>query len=242
MIAQSSQPIAGKRVKSVKRQQLKSRTREVLAHEIGFIPNPRFREFDCNNLWRKELSEPDLEFETAALGGRLALSGHLQRMCSVPLLSHSEERDLFCRMNYLKYRANAIRSTLSERRPSERKLNEIEQLLAKAKALRTHIVHANTRLVVSIVKNFANEMNSFDDLLSEGISCIMKVADKFDFDRGFRFSTYATRAIRRAINKLRNAVDDLQLVELADIANPNLDPQIRWSISVIVLCGKPHLR
>ena len=102
-------------------------------------------------------------------------------------------------MNYLKYRANAIRSTLSVNRPSVRKLEEIGQLLLKASEIRNRIVHANTRLVVSIVKKFADPLNRFDDLLSEGIACLIHAVEKFDFDRGFRFSTYATMAVRRDV-------------------------------------------
>ena len=180
------------------RRALKSRTRDVLSHEIGFIPNPCFREFDADKRWRRELAT-SVEVDTQAQSGRSTLPAHLERMCSCPLLTLKEERDLFCRMNYLKYRANAIRSTLNENRPSVRKLEQIGQLLAKANEIRNHIVHANTRLVVSIVKKFADQLNPFDDLLSEGIACLMNAVEKFDFDRGFRFSTYATMAVRRDV-------------------------------------------
>jgi RNA polymerase primary sigma factor len=117
-------------------------------------------------------------------------------------LTPDEERQLFCRMNYLKYRANALRATLNARRPNAKKLDEIDRLLQAAIALRNRIVHSNTRLVVSIVKQFSDERNSFDDLLSEGINCLIKAVEKFDYDRGFRFSTYATRAVRREVFRL----------------------------------------
>lgn len=199
MTAQASRSQKTKKVSSEKRQQPKARTREVLSHEIGFIPNPCFREFDVDELWRKELAASESAVVVKAQSGRSLLPAHLERMCSAPLLSPPEERDLFCRMNYLKYRANAIRSTLNDKRPSVRKLDEIKQLLDKANELRNRIVHANTRLVVSIVKAFASDSNPFDDLLSEGIACMLKAAEKFDFDRGFRFSTYATMAVRREV-------------------------------------------
>ena len=112
------------------RRALKSRTRDVLSHEIGFIPSPCFREFDANKRWRRELATSD-EVDTTAHSGRSNLPSHLEQMCSCPLLTHGEERDLFCRMNYLKYRANAIRSTLNENRPSIRKLEQISQYWPK---------------------------------------------------------------------------------------------------------------
>jgi RNA polymerase sigma factor (sigma-70 family) len=105
-------------------------------------------------------------------------------------------------MNYLRYRANSLRAALQVERVTPCQLDEIERLLGQATALRNRIVHANIRLVVSIVKQMADSGNCFDELLSEGISCLIKAVDKFDFDRGFRFSTYATRAVRREVFRL----------------------------------------
>ena len=88
-----------------------------------------------------------------------------------PLLSH-ELRQVSCQ--------HALRSTLNANRPNRRKLAEIESLLKQAKALRNRIVHSNIRLVISIVKKFSDDRNPFDDLLSEGISCLIKAVEKFD--------------------------------------------------------------
>jgi RNA polymerase sigma factor (sigma-70 family) len=186
-------------------EQLRRRTRDLLDREIGFIPNPRFREFDAEGFWKECLDEAGQDADhpdTHADNNRLRMPAHLERMCHASLLSPQDERDLFCRMNYLKYRANAIRSTLNVARPSKRKIEEIEQLLAAATTLRNRIITANTRLVISIVKKFADEKNPFDDLLSEGVNCLVNAVEKFDFDRGFRFSTYATSAVRREVFRL----------------------------------------
>lgn len=198
MITKSSSQKKRHSRESNNRSPLKARTRDVLSREIGFIPNPCFREFDADKHWRRKLATSTYEVPQVR-GSRLNLPAHLERMCSCPLLSREEEGDLFRNMNYLKYRANALRSTLNENRPSVRKLDEIELLLDKANEIRNRIVHANTRLVVSIVKKSADPLNPFDDLLSEGIACLMNVVEKFDYDRGFRFSTYATMAIRRDV-------------------------------------------
>ena len=53
------------------------------------------------------------------------------------------------------------------------------------------------RLVMSIVKKFVTPQQAFDELLSDGILTLMQAIEKFDFDRGFRFSTYAYRSIAR---------------------------------------------
>lgn len=182
------------------RNALKQRTRDVLSTEVSFIPNPAFREMDTDGFWRKELARVQPRASSSRPSqARFQMPSHLERLCDAPLLTADEERDLFRRMNYLKYRANALRSTLKENRPSVRRLDQIDALLSKAEAIRNEIVSANTRLIVSIVKRFADEKNSFDDMLSEGLSSMMTAVEKFDYDRGFRFSTYATMVVRREV-------------------------------------------
>lgn len=184
---------------------LQKQVEAMLGREIGFIPNSTFRQLDAEKAWEDTLPDwPDVSEELAKLtsSAHARMPAHLERLCSAPLLSPADERELFCRMNYLKYRANAVRSTLKETKPDAAKLREIEALLARATRVRNRIIHANVRLVMSIVKQFADDRNRFDDLLSEGISCLIKAVDKFDFDRGFRFSTYATRAVRREVFRL----------------------------------------
>lgn len=180
------------------RAKLRDRARRLLEQEIGFIANSSFRDMDAANA-QLDNTPPTKKPAAATRRRNSDAPVYLEAMCSAALLTVEEERQLFCRMNYLKYRANSIRSTLSVTRPSVRKVDEIERLMRKADELRNRIVVANTRLVVSIVKKFADEKNRFDDLLSEGISCLIRAVNKFDFDRGFRFSTYATMAVQRDI-------------------------------------------
>ena len=178
---------------------LKERTREVLSHEIAFIPSQAFREMDADEAWRNEWATSVGHVASDDAESATQMRNYVDRLCAAPLLTRHQERDLFCWMNYLKYRANVLRSTLKESRPSARKLAHIERLLSKANELRNRIVNSNTRLVVSIVKKYADEINAFDDLLSEGVNCLLTAVEKFDCDRGFRFSTYATLAIRREV-------------------------------------------
>ena len=100
-------------------------------------------------------------------------------------------------MNLLKYQANAHRSRIDPDDADETSLDVIESLLSRAQKIRDHLIKANMRLVVSIVKKFVTPQQTFDDLLSEGVVTLMKAVEKFDFDRGFRFSTYAYRSIVR---------------------------------------------
>ena len=181
-----------------------ARAESLLTQEVAFISNPAFKELDADKAWAVEPAEGSKgapkSFNFAS--GQNGMPAHLERLCSAPLLTPEQERELFCRMNYFKYRANASRAALDPETATKTQVEQVEHLIDCATRVRNHIIHANVRLVISIVKQFADNRNRFDDLLSEGISCLIKAVDKFDFDRGFRFSTYATRAVRREVFRL----------------------------------------
>lgn len=183
------------------RQILKSRTEAVLGNEIGFIPNSEFRTLEERKHWRRVLKPAKARDATIAKQPRSSarMQPQFETLCSAPLLKVEEERELFRDMNYLKYRANCLRSTLNASRPSVRKLDGIAAALSRADEIRNELIAANTRLIVSIAKKFANDANSFDDLLSDGLTSLMNAVEKFNYDRGFRFSTYATMVVRRAL-------------------------------------------
>ncbi|MEN1679425.1 MAG: sigma-70 family RNA polymerase sigma factor [Planctomycetota bacterium] len=177
------------------------RLERVMRTEVSFIPNAEFSGLKPTQI----VDSSDLASEVAENdGGRVpqftpGLPAHLARMCATPLLTHEEERELFRWMNYFKFRANALRSRL-DRNPE--KLDEAEACIAKGERLRNYLLQANIRLVLSIARKFADARNSFDDLLSQGIASLMHAVEKFDFDRGYRFSTYATCAVRRDLYRL----------------------------------------
>ncbi|MCO8124429.1 sigma-70 family RNA polymerase sigma factor [Stieleria sp. TO1_6] len=187
---------------------LKARTKRRLREEISFISNS---DFVSSQFGKQVFADPlNLAPRQAELGiAAIRRSGiempiHLGRLCEAPLLKPEQERMLFQRMNYLLQQAAVHRSFLNPNRPSRVRLELIDRLLALAAWHRDRIVEANLRLVFSIVKKFVNPNNNFDDLLSDGIVALIRAVEKFDFDRGFRFSTYATQVIRR--NSYRTVV------------------------------------
>jgi RNA polymerase primary sigma factor len=81
------------------------------------------------------------------------------------------------------------------------RLKRIEGSIEKAKFAKSELIEANLRLVVSIAKKYTNRGLQFLDLIQEGNIGLMKAVDKFEYQRGYKFSTYATWWIRQAITR-----------------------------------------
>lgn len=173
------------------------RVQALISHEISFIHDAAFKSRSMSTRLRHEMEALDAGEEQSSNVATQASSLANGSMHSVPLLEADEERRLFQCMNFAKFLANSHRSRLCPQNPNAAEIAEIERLLGLAACFRNRILCANTRLVASIARRFAKEANRFDELLSDGYLVLLKAIEKFDASRGFRFSTYATHAIRR---------------------------------------------
>ncbi len=84
---------------------------------------------------------------------------------------------------------------------SPKTITRLEKATDEGEAARRRLIRANTRLVISVAKRYVGQGVPFLDLVQEGNLGLMKAVDKFDYTRGFKFSTYATWWIRQAVSR-----------------------------------------
>ena len=142
------------------------------------------------------------EFELSAAGecqtppeGATAMAGDAD---TGELLDAPTEHALFRRFNLLKFQADRLAKALTPARAHSAELDRIEAMLAEAQGIKNRIVQANVRLVTSIAKRHARAGHDLPELVSDGNVVLMKAAEKFDYSRGNRFSTYASWAVMKS--------------------------------------------
>ena len=124
---------------------------------------------------------------------------YLKEMARVPLLTTEQEVDLAKRIE----RGKQAEAELAKRNgnTAAKRAITLQASVQDARGARDHLIKANTRLVVSIAKKYMARGVPFLDLIQEGNLGLMKAVEKFDYRRGFRFSTYATWWIRQTITR-----------------------------------------
>ncbi len=143
------------------------------------------------------LDDEELEaYDTTGMSSNDTVGLYLKEMARVPLLNTEEEISLAIRLEAGHTAARKLKND-----PNHRRATEWQNLVQDGIAAREHLIKANTRLVVSVAKKYMSRGVPFLDLIQEGNIGLMKAVDKFDYRRGFRFSTYATWWIRQTITR-----------------------------------------
>ncbi|MCX7854850.1 MAG: sigma-70 family RNA polymerase sigma factor [Anaerolineae bacterium] len=143
-----------------------------------------------------ELAEVDLD-DLSGIAADDAVGLYLREMARVPLLSLEEET----RLAHVIELGREAEQVLANNGTDPLERARLEALVEEGRAAREHLIKANTRLVVGIAKKDIGRGAPFLDLIQEGNLGLMKAVEKFDYRRGYRFSTYATWWIRQTISR-----------------------------------------
>ena len=122
---------------------------------------------------------------------------YIKEAVRVPLLTAEEETELSQRIE----RGRMARDELAQGNVSLRRRHELRRLIEDGWIAREHLIVANSRLVISVAKKYMGRGVPFLDLIQEGNIGLMRAAKKFDYQRGYKFSTYATWWIRQAVTR-----------------------------------------
>ncbi|MFN8476034.1 MAG: RNA polymerase sigma factor RpoD [Anaerolineae bacterium] len=143
--------------------------------------------------------ETEHVFDLTGVDSDDTISLYLKEISNIPLLTAEEEVELAKRLE---------RGRVARRRLSQTGLNlvdveyeRIERQVREGEMARKHLIQANSRLVISMAKKYMGQGVPFLDLIQEGNLGLMKAVEKFDYRRGYKFSTYATWWIRQAITR-----------------------------------------
>ncbi len=119
-----------------------------------------------------------------------------------PTLTVAEEQDRFLRYNYARYRVMRVLTKFANRRLTASAMRELLDWDELSESVRNEIVEANLGLVPAMVERFKHSGVEFPEMISEGHLALMRSVVKFDVTRGFKFSTYACRAILTSLSRL----------------------------------------
>lgn len=159
----------------------------------------RLRERTIMDLCVNKAKLPRKTFITAFVSNETNVNWikeNLTKAAAAELEKHAE--DILRAQNKLITLQDQMRMTIGEIKEVNRRLSIGE---AKARRAKKEMVEANLRLVISIAKKYTNRGLQFLDLIQEGNIGLMKAVDKFEYQRGYKFSTYATWWIRQAITR-----------------------------------------
>jgi len=176
------------------------RAKQLLGEPIDYMASPEFERPDAD---AKILGGAAAEAALAGRAGRApsppkGLPIYLKTLYKTPLLTKDQEQALFRRYNFLKFKAAKARERLhGGRAPKVDDIAAIEKLIDEANRIKNRIIQANLRLVVNIAKRHVGPQANFFELISDGNMSLIRAVDKFDYMRGFKFSTYASWAIMK---------------------------------------------
>jgi len=153
------------------------------------------------------------------------------RLDHTSVLTTESERRVFEQMNLAYYRAATQRDCWRREDAGQGALGEVAANLIRGDAIRNQLLVIFHKLTVSIAKHFVSPRHSLDELVSEGDAVLLRAITLFDPCRGFRFSTYATHALRRRFGRYVNSAQHLHAVPVDFRESPPIPDRRRWTLA-----------
>ncbi len=177
-------------------------------HDISFIDDGEDDVFDDEDAITDEEDEDSVSDDISELEKTFANSYHakindpvkmyLKEIGQIPLLDPKEEPIIAKR---IQDREDAMKELEENPDLSEERKKELNAIIVDGEEAKQTLISSNLRLVVSIAKKYVGRGMLFLDLIQEGNCGLIKAVDKFDYKKGFKFSTYATWWIRQSITR-----------------------------------------
>jgi RNA polymerase primary sigma factor len=177
---------------------LRDRVETLLKENYAFMDSPVFRHKDIHH----ELfsaAQPELPPTSWYQPTRDDAVDHAD--APPQLMSSAEERAMFYRFNYCKKRLSQLKRTIKLEGLTLSSAKQVEEWHKKFEYYHEYLVRTNLALVLAMAKRTRLGDVDFAEIVSEGNMALLRAVDKFNVDRGFKFSTYACRAILKAFSR-----------------------------------------
>ncbi len=176
--------------------------RQILAEPMDYIDSDEFERPDAESRIYDEapvIERPDVSWYRPLMDD--PEPSRQSRNAGTILLSAAQERVLFLQYNYARHRVRGLQLAIGPNEPTEAQARELLRWYRRANRYREQIAETNLALVLAMAKRTRMSEVDFADLVSEGNIALLRSVDKFDCGRGFKFSTYACRAILKAFSR-----------------------------------------
>ncbi len=181
---------------------------QIMSQEQDFIDSPAFYEKEAERKIYDEapdIQKPDTTWYHPVMDDLSTTSkGRTVKSSQQVILTGAEERVLFHQFNYARYKIWKLQQdswASASRQPTPEQAQDILRWHRKAELVREQIAETNLALVLAMAKRTRMSEVDFADLVSEGNMALLRAVDKFDAGRGYKFSTYACRAILKAFSR-----------------------------------------
>lgn len=175
--------------------------RRVLSESLEFVMHPTFKEAKtARTLFGPEVGS-ERTLKPWAVASKIDWSATGLAADSTTLSGEDEVR-WFLKLNYARYRIERLLAGFADKRLTARAATEVLFWHAQAETAKTQIVQANVPLVLAMAKRTRLGNIDYAELISEGNMALLRSVDKFDCSRGFKFSTYACRAILKSFSRV----------------------------------------